>query len=32
MEQLTSVKIGVLATVGIAFGWVCNVLGELMGR
>ena len=27
MEQLTSVKTGVLATIGIAFGWVCNALG-----
>ena len=31
MEQLTSVKTGVLATIGITFGWVCNALGELMG-
>lgn len=27
MEQITSVKIGVLATVGISFGWICNLLG-----
>lgn len=27
MEQITSVKTGVLATVGLSFGWVCNLLG-----
>lgn len=31
MEQLTSVKTGVLATIGITFGWVCNVLGGADG-
>lgn len=27
MEQITSVKTGVLATVGLSFGWICNLLG-----
>lgn len=31
MEQLTSVKTGVLATIGITFGWVCNALGGADG-